>query len=30
MRLIEDASVGGASNEVEHQVLPLWCSVGED
>ena len=30
MRLIEDAPVGGASNEVEHQVLPLWRSVGED
>ena len=30
MRLIEDAPVGGASNEVEHQVLPLGRSVREN
>ena len=30
MRLIEDAPVGGTSNEIEHQVLPLGRSVGED
>ena len=30
MRLVEDTPIGGASNEVEHQVLPLWRSVGED